>query len=111
MNYLPSTMRSALMLVLCVLASIARCDPPAPHLPPPEPKPGDFVRIRGSLDEDVDCRLLRAEGGKVYSLSERLPNYRNGARVCIHGTIATVSQCLHAPSIDVEQIRSWSSCP
>lgn len=104
-------MRSALLLVVSVLAAIARCDPPAPHLPPPEPKPGDSVRIRGTLDEDVDCRLLKAEGGKVYSLSERLPNIRNGTRVCIHGTLSTVSQCLHSPSIEVEQIRSWSSCP
>lgn len=104
-------MRAELFLTLCLLASVARCEPPARHLPPSDPRPGDFVRIRGSLDEDVDCRLLRAEGGKVYSLSERLPRYRNGTRLCIHGTIAQVSQCLHSPSIEVEQIRGWSSCP
>ena len=104
-------MRPALFLTLWLLASVSRCEPPPRRLPPPDPRPGEFVRIRGALDEDVDCRLLRAEGGKVYSLSERLPRYRNGARVCIHGTIALVSQCLHSPSIEVEQIRSWSSCP
>jgi hypothetical protein len=104
-------MRNTSLLVILFVASLSRCDSPAPHLPPPDPKPGDAVRIRGTLDEDVDCRLLRAEGGKVYSLSERLPNYRNGLRICVHGTISTVSQCMHTPSIDVEQIRSWSSCP
>ena len=104
-------MRSALLFVLALLASIGRCDEPRPHLPPPDPKPGDFVRIRGQLDEDVDCRLLRAEGGQVYSLNVRLPNYRNGARVCVHGTLSAASQCIHAPSIEVEQIRSWASCP
>jgi hypothetical protein len=69
------------------------------------------VRIRGTLDDDVDCRLLRADGGKVYSLSERLRNYRAGTRLCVHGTIAEVSQCLHTPTIDVSEIRPWSSCP
>lgn len=104
-------MRPTLLCALYLAAAMSRCDAPAPHLPPPDPKPGDSVKIRGTLDEDVDCRLLRAEGGKVYSLSERLPNYRNGARLCVHGTIAVVSQCMHAPAIDVVEIRSWSSCP
>lgn len=103
-------MRIALAVILYLLASVGRCDAPAPGLPPPDPMPGDAVQIRGRLADDVDCRLLRAEGGKVYSLSERLPNYRDGARVCVHGTIAIVSQCLHTPSIEISQIRSWSSC-
>ncbi|MEK7330964.1 MAG: DUF5818 domain-containing protein [Candidatus Eisenbacteria bacterium] len=104
-------MRPALLIALSLVASLTRCDTPAPHLPPPEPRPGDAVRIRGTLDEDVDCRLLRAEGGKVYSLSERLPNYRDGTRLCVHGTIAEVSPCMRAPTIEVSQIRPWSSCP
>lgn len=104
-------MRPSVVLILWLLASVARCEPPARRLPPPEPRPGDFVRIRGTLDEDVDCRLLRAEGGKVYSLSERLPYYRNGVRLCVHGTISESSPCIHGPSIEVEQIRSWASCP
>ena len=103
-------MRTALVLALYLLASAGRCDAPAPGLPPPEPKPGDSVEIRGRLDEDVDCRLLRAEGGKVYSLSERLPNLRDGARVCVYGTIALVPQCITTPTIEVIQIRQWSSC-
>ena len=104
-------MRSTLLVVLSLMASLTRCDPPTPRLPPPEPRPGDFVRIRGTLDEDVDCRLLRAEGGRVYSLTERLRNYRDGTRLCVHGTIVEVSPCMHMPTIDVSQIRPWSSCP
>ncbi|MGH7731291.1 MAG: hypothetical protein ACRENJ_08585 [Candidatus Eiseniibacteriota bacterium] len=103
-------MRIALVVALYLLASTGRCNAPAPGLPPPEPKPGDSVEIRGRLDEAVDCRVLRAEGGKVYSLSERLPNLRNGARVCILGTIAVVPQCMTTPGIDVTQVRPWSSC-
>ena len=102
-------MRTSLVVTLYLLASVSRCDGPEPG-PPPEPRPGESVHIRGRLDEDVDCRLLRAEGGRVYSLSERLPNQRNGARVCVHGTIAVVSQCMHAPTIEVEEVRPYSSC-
>jgi hypothetical protein len=69
------------------------------------------VRIRGRLDADVDCRLLRTEDGRVYSLSERLPNMRDGTRVCVFGTITVVPSCIHSPGIEVDQIRQWSSCP
>jgi len=106
-----ATMRPLLLGVFCLIAAISRCDSPDPRLPPPDPRPGDFVRIRGTLDEDVDCRLLRAEDGKVYSLSQRLPRLANGSRVCVHGTLASVSQCLHQPTIEVDEIRNWNSCP
>ena len=68
------------------------------------------MHIRGRLDADVDCRLLRTEEGKVYSLSVRLPNLRDGAQVCIYGTISQASSCMHSPSIDVDQVRPWSAC-
>lgn len=103
-------MRTVLIVALHLLASAGRCDSPMPGPPPPEPRPGDSVEIRGRLDEDVDCRLLRAESGKVYSLTERLPNLRDGSRVCVVGTIAAASHCMHTPSIEVIQIRQWSSC-
>ncbi len=103
-------MRTAPVLVLALLASVSRCDAPLPGPPPREPGPGDPVQIRGRLAEDVDCRLLRAEGGRTYSLNERLPNLRDGARVCVHGTIAVVPQCLQTPTIEVSQVRPYSSC-
>jgi uncharacterized protein DUF5818 len=103
-------MRPALVVAVLLLASAGRCRGPEPGPPPPEPKPGDAVEIRGRLGEDVDCRVLRAEGGKVYSLSERLQNYRDGTRVCVHGTIAVAAQCMRTPGIEVSQVRPWSSC-
>jgi hypothetical protein len=40
-----------------LLAVAARCeDPKAPTSKPP-PRAGDFVKLRGTLAEDVDCRL------------------------------------------------------
>jgi hypothetical protein len=104
------TMRIASRLALALLASVAGCAASSPAPPPPDPRPGDAVHIRGRLDADVDCRLLHTEDGKVYSLSERLPNLRDGSRICVYGTIAQASQCMHSPSIDVEQVRPWSAC-
>ncbi|HYM80962.1 MAG TPA: DUF5818 domain-containing protein [Candidatus Limnocylindria bacterium] len=103
--------RPLAVIVLVVLAAASRCqEPGAPPVKPP-PKAGDFIRLRGTLSEDVDCRLLRGEDGRVYSLSARLQAYHNGSRVCIHGTLVEISQCLTQPTIDVQAIRPWSSCP
>ena len=96
---------------MVLAASASRCDEPRPPAPKPPLRAGDFVKLRGTLSEDVDCRLFRAEGGGSYSLSVRLPNYLNGSKVCIHGTIAEVSQCLTQPMIEVQSIRPYSSCP
>jgi hypothetical protein len=106
------TMRALLAATILVVAAVSRCEAPAPPPPgpPPEPRPGEFVRVRGRLAEDVDCRLLKAEDGRTYSLTERLPQYRNGTRLCVYGTIATVSQCMQAPTIEVQQLRPYSSC-
>ena len=105
-------MRKTSLAALVLMSLAGGCGPsPRPAtLQPPDPRPGDSVHIRGRLDADVDCRLLRTEDGKVYSLSERLPNLRDGSRICVFGTISQVSQCMHSPSIDVEQVRPWSSC-
>ena len=105
-------MRKVILAALVLANLTGGCTPsPRPStVPPPDPRPGDAIRIRGRLDADVDCRLLRTEEGKVYSLSERLPNLRDGARICVFGTISQVSQCMHTPGIDVEQVRPWSSC-
>lgn len=102
--------RLLLALALLVVVSASRCQEPRPTAAAYEPRAGDFVKLRGTLSEDVDCRLLRTDTGKVYSLSSRLP-YVNGTRICIHGTIVEISQCLTQPMIEVSSIRSWSSCP
>ena len=47
----------------------------------------------------------------VWGMSQRLPRLSNGSRVCVHGTLASVSQCLHQPTIEIDEIRNWSSCP
>lgn len=105
-------MRKAILAAVVLMGLSGGCaSTPSPRpAPPPEPRPGDSVHIRGRLDADVDCRLLRTEEGRVYSLSVRLPNLRDGSQVCIYGTISQGS-CIHSPSIEVDQVKPWSSCP
>lgn len=103
--------RPLLLIVLIVAAMFSRCDEPHPPAPKPKPRPGDRVELRGTLSDDVDCRLFKLDDGTVYSLSARLPSYINGTRLCIVGTISETSQCLAQPTIEVQQVKAWSSCP
>ena len=104
-------MRISWMLLALWLAAVTRCEEPQPPAPAPDPKPGDSVRIRGTLAEDVDCRLLRADTGKTYSLSSRLRGWPNGSKVCLHGTLAEVTQCMTTPMIEVQSVKALSACP
>ena len=103
--------RIPLLILMLVLAAFSRCDAPRPATHKKAPLIGDFVKLRGTLSEDVDCRLLKCDDGQTYSLSVRLPNYINGTRLCVHGTLIETTQCLVQPSIDVQSVRAWSSCP
>lgn len=103
--------RVLVALSMVLAAAVSRCDQPRSHGPAPAPRVGDAVRVRGTLSADVDCRLLRTEDGRTYSLSVRLPNLINGAKICVHGTVTEASQCLTQPMIEVTAVRNWSSCP
>lgn len=103
-------MRVSLVLLALWVAAISRCDEPRSP-PAPDPKPGDFVKIRGTLAEDVDCRTLRADSGVTYSLSTKLGRYANGATVCVYGTLAEATHCMTAPMIEVQSVKSPSACP
>ena len=105
-------MRLALLMwIFWVAIAGFRCDDPNPPAPKPDPKPGESVKLRGTLGEDVDCRLFRTEGGTTYSLNVRLRNYPNGTKLCIFGSVAEASACMTSPSLDVQSVRAWSSCP
>jgi hypothetical protein len=104
-------LRTLLVLASLLTLALGGCSESGQTAAQPEPKPGESVRIRGILGADADCRLLRAESGRTYALAGHFPNYVNGQRVCVFGTVATLSQCLHSPAIDVDQIRAWGACP
>src|SRR5206468_12017772 len=100
-----------MLAALWLAVAVTRCQEPAPKAPEPDPRPGDSVRLRGTLDEDVDCRLLRVESGKVYSLNTRLRGWPNGAKICLHGTLVEGTSCMTAPMIEVESVKPLSACP
>jgi hypothetical protein len=104
-------LRIPLLLSMIVLALFSRCDTPHPATEKKAAQIGDSVKLRGTLSEDVDCRLLKCDDGEMYSLSARLPNSINGTRVCIYGTLIETTQCLVQPSVEVQSVRAWSSCP
>ena len=105
-------MRLVVLMCILWLAAVAlRCDDPNPPAPKPDPKPGDSVKLRGTLGEDVDCRVFHAENGKTYSLDNNLRGYPNGTKLCLYATVAEASQCLTTPMLDVQTVKAWSSCP
>jgi hypothetical protein len=105
-------MRWAVMLFMLAIAGESRCNGvPAAPAGSRSWRPGDEVRLRGTLDEDVDCRLLRADNGRVYSLSLRLPRWRNGDRICIRGTLTQSTGCLHSPTVEISDVYPAEDCP
>jgi uncharacterized protein DUF5818 len=106
-------MRVPPLPLLLLVASLCGCAPQPVRTAPLDtpPRAGDFVRLRGTLSEDVDCRLFRADDGRTYSLSVRLPRMTNGTKVCIYGTLSDATQCLRTPMIEVESVRAWGACP
>jgi hypothetical protein len=105
----PSAWARAAALLLFALATGATCeDARRPeHLDPG--RTGGALWLRGTLGEDVDCRLFRAEDGTTYSLTARLPSLPNGSKVCLVGILAEATSCLHTPTLEVRQVRAWSS--
>ena len=104
--------RLAMLLALLLAVGVSHCDDARSNAERLKPAIGDSVKLRGTIAEDVDCPLLRLDDGSAYSLTGRLPRgIRSGERVCVHGTVVATSQCLTQPTIEVEALGAWSSCP
>ncbi|HUK64832.1 MAG TPA: DUF5818 domain-containing protein [Dongiaceae bacterium] len=104
--------RLAMLLALVLAAAASHCDDTRSTPDHPKPGIGDSVRLRGTIAEDVDCPLLRLDDGTTFSLTGRVPRgLRSGERVCVGGTVVATSQCLTQPTIEVESLGAWSSCP
>ena len=104
--------RLAMLLTLLVAVAASHCDDARSTREPAKPAIGDTVKLRGTIAEDVDCPLLRLDDGTTFSLTGRVPRgLRSGERVCVGGTVVATSQCLTQPTIEVETVGGWSSCP
>jgi len=66
---------------------------------------GKTVCIKGKLtDEGIECRALRTENNKLYTLVGDLKEFSTGDEVCISGTIAEISFCMQGTTIAVNWI-------
>jgi len=71
-------------------------------LPPPQP---GQVTLHGTLTrEGVECPAMRADNGRLYTLTPTTGRFQPGDRVSVRGTIAQVSFCQQGTTIRVQSI-------
>lgn len=67
--------------------------------------PSERLVVTGTLIRGgVECPLLRADTGRVYSLAGDLRGYGPGDRVEVAGRIAEASICMQGPTIEVRRV-------
>ena len=89
-----------------VSASLLTPRPGARPLPPPFPalQPGQ-VSVHGTLTrEGVECPAMRADNGRLYTLTPTTGRFQPGDRVTVRGTLAQVSFCQQGTTIRVQSI-------
>jgi len=68
-------------------------------------EPGS-VTVTGVLtDEGVECRALRGDDGRLYTIAGDLEGFAVGERVRIEGRIAEMSYCMQGTTLTVERIE------
>ncbi|WP_185983494.1 LysM peptidoglycan-binding domain-containing protein [Aureimonas mangrovi] len=83
-------------------------EPRQPGRPGGPGRPGnpERVSITGVIsNEGVECPVIRAENGRLYSLAGGLSGFRPGDRVTVLGEIAQMSTCMQGTTIAVNSIR------
>jgi LysM repeat protein len=69
------------------------------------PSPSERLTVTGTLvGSGVECPLLRADNGRLYSLAGDTAGFRRGDRVYIEGRLAQVSICQQGATIEVRRI-------
>jgi LysM repeat protein len=73
---------------------------------PRRPGRPERVSITGVIsNEGVECPVIRAENGRLYSLAGGLSGFRPGDRVTVLGEVAQMSTCMQGTTIAVDSIR------
>jgi LysM repeat protein len=69
------------------------------------PSPSERLTVTGTLiGGGVECPLLRADSGRLYSLAGETGEFNRGDRVQVHGRLAEVSICQQGATIEVRRI-------
>ena len=56
-------------------------------------------------NEGVECKAMRGDDGKLYTLTGDLKGFRTGDRVKVTGRIAEISNCMQGTTLSVEKIE------
>lgn len=73
--------------------------------------PGQVVTIRGEIAAGVECPMLVASGGRRFSLSGDLGQFKPGDRVCVKGTVAQASFCMAGEAtVEIGTIGPEDAC-
>ena len=80
--------------------------PVAVGKPIPLPARPATVTVVGRLtDEGIECRAMRARGGKLYTLTGDLSDFATGDRVTVQGIPQRISICQQGTTLKVEKIE------
>jgi uncharacterized protein YciI len=64
------------------------------------------ITVTGKLtNEGVECKAMRGDDGKLYTLTGDLKGFRTGDRVKVTGRIAEMSTCMQGTTLGVEKIE------
>ena len=64
------------------------------------------MTVTGKLtNEGVECKAMRGDDGKLYTLTGDLKGFRAGDRVKVTGRIAEMSTCMQGTTLGVEKIE------
>ena len=64
------------------------------------------ITVTGRLtNEGVECKAMRGDDGKLYTLTGDLKGFRTGDRVKVTGRIAEISNCMQGTTLSVEKIE------
>jgi uncharacterized protein YciI len=74
--------------------------------PQPTARQNQSVTVTGKLtNEGVECKAMRGDDGKLYTLTGDLKGFRAGDRVKVTGRIAKISRCMQGTTLGVETIE------
>jgi LysM repeat protein len=69
------------------------------------PAPSERLTVTGTLvSGGVECPLLRADNGRLYSLAGDTAGFRRGDRVWVEGRLAQASICQQGVTIEIRRI-------
>jgi Protein of unknown function (DUF5818) len=65
-----------------------------------------MIEVTGVLTEEgVECRALRGDDGRLYTIGRGLQQYGTGDRVRVVGTVAEMSFCMQGTTLDLHSIE------